>query len=375
MNTAAIAAAGELIDDSTARYEAWLGTLIEVNEPDLAYKATQMAAEDFPFLRATFYWWAEALGAVCPQEIEAPQVVGVGDVHIQNFGTWRDAEGRLVWGLNDFDEAVSLPYTNDLIRLCSSVLIGVEDRQDPSKTAKAVLAGYRSGIESGPSPFILDGKHPELAKHAADAHDQPAKFWEGKKEKLREQVIDPAAIADALKATLPAGSRIEAAGHRRAGLGSLGRPRWTVIAHWHGGLTAREAKPLLPSAWEWAHNPETTMPAAYEQMIDHPGRCPDPGSALIADGAWVVRRLSSDSDTIELDKHGLKHHLGEQDHVLHAMGKEIATIHSAGDLAAVRADLDQRVDHGWLVDASSQMAEATRAAWAAWARSHPVDDS
>ena len=46
---------------------------------------------------------------------------GVGDLHVENFGTWRDVEGRLVWGVNDFDEAYALPYTNDLVRLVASV--------------------------------------------------------------------------------------------------------------------------------------------------------------------------------------------------------------------------------------------------------------
>ena len=47
-------------------------------------------------------------------------VLAIGDLHLENFGTWRDAEGRLVWGINDFDEAWALPYTNDLIRLATS---------------------------------------------------------------------------------------------------------------------------------------------------------------------------------------------------------------------------------------------------------------
>ena len=34
-----------------------------------------------------------------------PAVLAVGDLHTENFGTWRDAEGRLIWGINDFDEA------------------------------------------------------------------------------------------------------------------------------------------------------------------------------------------------------------------------------------------------------------------------------
>ena len=28
----------------------------------------------------------------------------------ENFGTWRDADGRLVWGVNDFDEAAVMPW-------------------------------------------------------------------------------------------------------------------------------------------------------------------------------------------------------------------------------------------------------------------------
>ena len=40
---------------------------------------------------------------------------GVGDLHVENYGTWRDAEGRLVCGNNDFDETCPLPYTNDVV--------------------------------------------------------------------------------------------------------------------------------------------------------------------------------------------------------------------------------------------------------------------
>src|SRR5260370_32652719 len=49
------------------------------------------------------------------------EVLAVGDLHVENFGTWRDAEGRLTWGVNDFDEAYPLPYTIDLARLATSV--------------------------------------------------------------------------------------------------------------------------------------------------------------------------------------------------------------------------------------------------------------
>src|SRR5216683_5892811 len=50
---------------------------------------------------------------IAGQEVaRAPQIVAVGDLHVGSFGTWRDGEGRLCWGVDDFDEAYPLPYTN-----------------------------------------------------------------------------------------------------------------------------------------------------------------------------------------------------------------------------------------------------------------------
>jgi uncharacterized protein (DUF2252 family) len=65
----------------------------------------------FEFLRATYYRWTMRWPQHCAQLADAPQVLAVGDLHTENFGTWRDAEGRLVWGVNDLDEAHPLPYT------------------------------------------------------------------------------------------------------------------------------------------------------------------------------------------------------------------------------------------------------------------------
>ena len=82
-------------------------------EADLAYKHERMAKNPFVFLRATFFRWARQIEAVCPELADAPAVLSVGDAHIENFGTWRDAERRLVWGVNDFDEAAEIPYPYD----------------------------------------------------------------------------------------------------------------------------------------------------------------------------------------------------------------------------------------------------------------------
>ena len=62
-----------------------------------------------------------------PRIGDAPSVLAVGDIHIENFGTWRDEEGRLVWGVNDFDEAAEMPYVLDLVRLATSAALALRN--------------------------------------------------------------------------------------------------------------------------------------------------------------------------------------------------------------------------------------------------------
>src|SRR5215213_11678887 len=103
--------------ESTRRYERWLGGEIPIVAADLERKHERMGeAKAFKFFRATYYRWLERGLDVAP-ELDGPPVVAVGDLHVENFGTWRDARGRLAWGVNDFDESEELPYTLDLARL------------------------------------------------------------------------------------------------------------------------------------------------------------------------------------------------------------------------------------------------------------------
>ena len=58
---------------------------------------------------------ASTIGPVCPGHTRASKVFCVGDIHVENFGIWRDADARHVWGLNDFYEAAVVPCAYDLI--------------------------------------------------------------------------------------------------------------------------------------------------------------------------------------------------------------------------------------------------------------------
>lgn len=93
------------LQKSTERYETWLASRITLIPVDLDLKHQRMEESPFSFLRATFYRWVQQWPEICANLTKAPTVLSVGDLHVENFGTWRDAEGRLIWGINDFDEA------------------------------------------------------------------------------------------------------------------------------------------------------------------------------------------------------------------------------------------------------------------------------
>src|SRR4051812_22758121 len=110
----------ETIKAATTRYEAWLTKNSKTDSADLKYKHGKLKKTEFGFLRGTFYRWVQTFPNACPSLAKAPEVPCSGDCHIENFGTWRDREARLCWGVNDFDEAYSYPYTLGLVRLATS---------------------------------------------------------------------------------------------------------------------------------------------------------------------------------------------------------------------------------------------------------------
>src|SRR6059036_1631367 len=152
---------------ATTRYEAWLAERIPLVKPDLELKHHAMSAGIFPFLRATFYRWAARWRALVGEVAAAPTVLAVGDLHVENFGTWRDTEGRLIWGVNDFDEVARMPYAIDLVRLVTSAIFAKRENVlsiDDSAAATAVLEGYSESLASGGEPFVLEGLSARCSK-------------------------------------------------------------------------------------------------------------------------------------------------------------------------------------------------------------------
>ena len=82
----------------------------------------------------------------------SPEVLAVGDLHVENFGTWRDIEGRLIWGINDFDEVGRMPYTIDLVRLAASAHIAIDTEQLQDRPPRRVRADPRPDTKRASKP-------------------------------------------------------------------------------------------------------------------------------------------------------------------------------------------------------------------------------
>ncbi|TWT05778.1 DUF2252 family protein [Reyranella sp. CPCC 100927] len=350
------------ITQSTRAYEDWLRTQLPDGfaPTDLDRKHAKMRDSAFSFLRATYWRWAETVFEVCPELANAPTVLAVGDTHLENFGTWRDDDGRLVWGINDYDEAAEMPFVLDLVRLATSALLARGRRDMPAReVCGQILNGYRDGL-AAPEPLVLEREYKWLRKAVVVPEKDRADFWRGI-DKLRRHPDPPARFAAALQSAFPEPSEPLLILRRVAGLGSLGRLRLVGTVPWRGASVVREVKAVTPSAW-------TRVPGRpdagirCQEIATGRFRAPDPWFAQHGD--LVVRRLSPNNRKIEVDDN-LSALLAAD--MLWAMGR---------DLAAVQAGVGDRRDtldtylkdygRGWLLDAAEKMASAVRTEYLAF---------
>lgn len=349
---------------ATREYETWLGRHIRLLPADLQRKHAAMAEDAFPFLRATFYRWMQLWPEVCPDVARAPRVLAVGDLHVENFGTWRDVEGRLVWGINDFDEVYELAYTIDLVRLAASAHIAVKEARleiAAKDACTAILDGYKKSLEVRGAAFVLAEEHEWLRHLVTGVLRDPVHYWEklDSLPKVRGRV--PKSARRAIERMMPEPGLEYRIVHRTAGLGSLGRERYVGIANCHGGRVAREAKALAPSACVFAAG-KTSGRICYQQALDRAVRDIDPFVRLR--GSWIVRRLAPDCSRVELASMPKER---DESKLLRAMGFETANVHLGTPRAAksILHDLSKR-PADWLHEAASAMVKATTADWREW---------
>ena len=85
----------------------------------LKYEA--MAENAFRFFRSTCHLFYEDLAVAEPLPLSLLAWI-CGDLHIENFGSYKGDNKLVYFDLNDFDEALLAPCSYETVRMVSSIL-------------------------------------------------------------------------------------------------------------------------------------------------------------------------------------------------------------------------------------------------------------
>ncbi|PKM59078.1 MAG: DUF2252 domain-containing protein [Firmicutes bacterium HGW-Firmicutes-4] len=156
----------------------------------------RMSVSPFTFYRGTALIMAHDLSQ---QAISGSQLIICGDAHINNFGLYASPERRLVFDLNDFDEAAPGPWEWDLKRLITSIILcgeelGLRDDQVKEIATKAAMH-YRLGLRkvlelsSMKRYSVSIGEEDILDKVSSKSEESFKKVIKKAKKRDSEQVI------------------------------------------------------------------------------------------------------------------------------------------------------------------------------------------
>lgn len=352
---------------STADYEDWLGRLIKVNPHDLFKKHDDMANDLGLFVRSTCYRWLQRFPRVCKKLVKlSPELLAIIDLHVRQFCTYRDSEGRLAWSINDYDEVHLYYFVNDLVRLSMSAYISILNGHlaiDFHRACRKIDRGYETCLREGGKPYILQEDNLELRTMAVARLKDPTEYFNKLKALATRVEHDsiPRSAKQALKLLLPDSNMKFEAFHRQGGEGSLGRERISAFGLWLGAMIAREVKSLVPATWYFAEG-EASGQIFYMDMIDRAVKVKDPFQKVIGD--YVGRRLAPDCSPIGLESLPKD---PDEGLLLYSMGFETGNHHWATpDVIPDVLRCLKKLDDDWLEEAALAMYEDQLEDWKVW---------
>lgn len=112
---------------------------------DRAAKYDKMSVSPFTFYRGTNHlFWKDFVGdpRLTTFSSARTRIWIQGDQHIENFGSFDNDEGRIVYDVNDFDEAVLADYQYDLWRAATSLVLVARDAGLSTSDQNAVVDAF-----------------------------------------------------------------------------------------------------------------------------------------------------------------------------------------------------------------------------------------
>ncbi len=370
----------------------------------LAMKYAKMARSPFIFLRGACHLFYGSLPN-SPLFSSAPLGWCCGDMHFENFGSYKGDNRLVYFDINDFDEAALAPVTWDLVRLLTSIQCGADALNATHAEALAVsrscLDAYRSALGQGKPLWVERETSGGLVKElltSLQARERAAfldrrTIRKGRQRSLKvdgakalpaasEQIARVTGFMDSFAATQsnPGFFRVLDVARRVAGTGSLGVARFVVLVEGKGSpdgnylLDIKEARPsaLMPrlarlGIEQPAWSDEASRVVAVQkkmQAVDHAFLHPVKLDGL----SCILKGLQPSEDRVAIGEWGKKlDRLGE---VVCTMGRILAWDHlrssgrggaaCADELAAFAAREDWAKE---MLDAATEMTLTTREQW------------
>ncbi|MEV4435302.1 DUF2252 domain-containing protein [Streptomyces sp. NPDC049555] len=164
-------------EEILAVFDTAFGELLAADPAAFRVKFRKMAASAFAFYRGTACLFYNDLA---PERDAGPylddrtsRVWIHGDLHAENFGTYMDANGRLVFNVNDFDEAYVGPFTWDLKRFAASVALLGHAKALSDDTITELVRIYAAAYRERIHALATGAKDDEIPPFTLDTAEGP----------------------------------------------------------------------------------------------------------------------------------------------------------------------------------------------------------
>ncbi|HAX74595.1 MAG TPA: DUF2252 domain-containing protein [Cyanobacteria bacterium UBA11372] len=341
-------------------------------------KYERMRADVFTFFRGTCHLFYQDWPQDSPLN-QAPPVWNCGDLHLQNFGTYKGDNRLVYFDINDFDEAVLAPCTWDVTRLVTSIIVASHtlklDESQALCLCNEFLDTYAKTLEKGQARTV----HKDTAKGMVKEH------FETIEKRNRKDFLDKRTevkagkrrfITNGVRVASPQGNRFRKCPDeqrekiiilldewaakqgkleffyvldvalRIAGTGSLGIPRYAVLIEGKGSPDNNyilDIKQSRSSSLEPYAIPQPKWESEAERIVTIEQRMQGTPAALLTavlleDKYYVMRELQPIQDKIDLAEWNGK--LKRLEKVLKTMAKVTAwdQLRSGGRQGSAIAD-------------------------------------
>lgn len=343
----------------------------------LQIKYRTMRASPFAFLRATCHLFYDRLppGGVFKS---APLVWVCGDLHLENFGSYKGDNRLVYFDINDCDEAALAPASWDLVRMLTSLWVGAESialsRSEARRLCEIFLEAYSSSLVIGKAYWVERDMAQGLVRGLLDGlrNRERPQFLEarthtkGKKRILRvdgdkalpasaaqREVVMKCMATFAQSQTDPNFYKVLDVARRIAGTGSLGLDRYVVLIRGQGSPDRNyllDLKASLPStlaphlkAAQPRWKTEAHRVASMQRRIQAVSAAfLEP--VLVGESAYVLRDLQPSEDRIKLDRSSQT--VGELQHLIGTMGRMVAWAQLRSSGRGGSATADELIDFG-----------------------------